>query len=184
MVCATHPANASPEQARDFVSRLGDETIKIVTSDASTNEDKLQKLSELFNKSVDTKWIGRFVMGRYWRQANEEQQKEYLTYYAKYLTNSYVPRFREYNNQELVITDFYQEKGEENEYWVSTKIHSQDEADIKVDYRIIKNAAGDYQIIDVVAEGISLITTQRSEFGSILSRKGVDFLIEKLKAKS
>jgi ABC-type transporter MlaC component len=38
-------------------------------------------------------------------------------------------------------------------------------------------------LVDVVGEGISMIATQRSDFGGLLSRKGVDYFNEKLEKK-
>jgi phospholipid transport system substrate-binding protein len=38
-------------------------------------------------------------------------------------------------------------------------------------------------IIDLVVEGVSLLITQRSEFGSVLERAGVDGLIHELQKR-
>ena len=42
----------------------------------------------------------------------------------------------------------------------------------------------DGRACDVIVEGVSMITTQRSEFNAILSSKGIDELIAKLASKS
>ena len=59
---------------------------------------------------------------------------------------------------------------------------------VLVDYRVreSKNTKGGsgYKIFDVIVEGVSLITTQRSEFASVITNNGIDYLIGQLAAKS
>ena len=54
---------------------------------------------------------------------------------------------------------------------------------ILVDYRIHKVDAS-FKIFDVVVEGVSLLTTQRTEFSSVLTNKGMDYLINQLAQKT
>ena len=51
---------------------------------------------------------------------------------------------------------------------------------ILVDYRL-RGDSGAFKIVDITVEGVSLLTTQRSEFNGIVERKGIDGLIEALK---
>ena len=39
-------------------------------------------------------------------------------------------------------------------------------------------------IFDIIAEGVSLISTQREEFSGVVARSGVDSLIHTLKIKN
>ncbi|MGI9503029.1 MAG: MlaC/ttg2D family ABC transporter substrate-binding protein, partial [Geminicoccaceae bacterium] len=51
---------------------------------------------------------------------------------------------------------------------------------LNVDWRL-RHRDGRPVIIDLVVEGVSLLITQRSEFGSVLERVGVDGLIRELR---
>src|SRR5690606_10743267 len=108
------------------------------------------------------------------REATPEQQKRYTELYHKFLISTYVPRFREYTNQKFTILK--SQETDNREYLVDTEIISPGEPPIKVSYRV-RQENGGYRIIDVIAEGVSLITTQRSEFNSILAREGLDSLL-------
>ena len=46
----------------------------------------------------------------------------------------------------------------------------------------MRESDGNYRIIDVAAEGVSMMTTKRSEFSSVIARDGIDGLIEQLEA--
>ena len=98
-----------------------------------------------------------------------------------YLLRSYVPIFKEYKGQTVEFLSATQLK-RPGEFTVATKIISSDEPDILVSYRIKKDASC-FQVYDMVAEGVSLLNTQRQDFGSIFARKGYAELIAILKSK-
>lgn len=177
---ARTPAPSSAEKARLFVQGLGDKTLTIVQSQDSTLDNKEVELRTLFTESVDTVWIGRFVMGRYWLDATPAQQEEFSKLYTEYLTQSYVPNFKNYTDEKFTVENTTME--DKDEYLVQTQITRTNQPSVRVDYKI-RYANEKYQIFDIIAEGISMITTQRSEFGAILARNSVDKLIQKLKAK-
>ena len=167
--------------AREFVDNVSDKTLAVVKSDKLSKEEKRKELENIFISSVDTKWLSRFVLGHYWNETNEEQRKKYQEIYQKFLFSSYLPSFMEYAGQEFVVKDVV-DNGDD-EYSVQTEIKNPNSANVRVDYELRKKNGG-FIIYDIVAEGISLITTQRSEFSSILSRDGIDSLMDKLQAKT
>jgi phospholipid transport system substrate-binding protein len=170
---------ASAPNAKAYVENLSTEVISLIKSKASDKE-KEQKLSSIFENSVDTEWMGRFVMGQNFRKMTDDQKKRYFGLYKQYLVQSYVPRFKEYTGEKIKINGL-KENGEE--YFVQTEIvHPNGEPSTLVDYRLRKEG-DEYKIIDIIGEGISLITTQRSDFGGIITQQGVDKFLEKLQAK-
>lgn len=172
---------ASPEEARDFVRGISDKTLEIVTSKTISPAEKENELEKMFNAAVDTNWIARFVLGQYWNSATDEQKAKYTELYRKFLFNNYLPNFKEYTGQKFELKNLLDEG--DGEYLVQTEINNPNAASIRVDYKV-RQKDGAYVIYDIIGEGISLITTQRSEFSSILSRQGIDVLIEKLEAKA
>ena len=55
---------------------------------------------------------------------------------------------------------------------------------VQVDYRVHPAEDGSLKVFDIIVEGVSLITTQRSEFGSVVQNQGIDALIRELTARS
>ncbi len=165
-----------------FVNHVSKEVVDIINSVALSNVEKEEKLKVIFRIHLDTNWMGRFVMGRYYRATEKSQKKRYLKYYREYLVLSYVPRFREYSGGRFEVLRV--RKDGKKDFYVQTNISSTNgDPDIRVDYKVRKNKKGDYKIIDVVGEGISLIATHRSDFGGLISRKGVPYFINKLESK-
>ena len=62
---------------------------------------------------------------------------------------------------------------------IYTLILQDGEPPLRVDWRVRESDYG-LKVIDGAAEGVSMLTTKRSEFGSVVAREGVDALIVKL----
>ena len=54
---------------------------------------------------------------------------------------------------------------------------------VVMDYRLRPKGKG-FKVVDIVIDSVSLLTTQRSEFNSEVSKRGLDFLIKALEKKA
>jgi phospholipid transport system substrate-binding protein len=84
---------SSPEAASKYIESLGDDALKAISNQSLGKKQKKAKLEDLFADNVDFKWVGRFVMGRYWRKATDAQKERYVTEYKKFLLMHYASRF-------------------------------------------------------------------------------------------
>lgn len=179
------PAHAdSVEPASKFVEALGNKAIGIVSDKTTSKAQKQTRLEGLFMDNVDFPWVARFVMGRFWREATADQKDRYVKQYEKFQILHYTSRFSDYTSGSFKISGARDDG--DGEFTISMQIQPGDKGSepVLVDYRVRKQDKGGYKIFDVIVEGVSMITTQRSEFASILSNKGIDALIEQLSAKS
>ncbi|MGE0754071.1 MAG: phospholipid-binding protein MlaC [Alphaproteobacteria bacterium] len=176
-------AHANEKQARAYIDSLAEQTLQIIKTDVEKDTKKTQ-LKSLFARNVDIKWVGKFVMGRYWRKATQEQQTRYLNEYEQFILGHYAERFTEYTSGDYNITGY--ENSGDGEYLVSMEMINPgkpNEAPVLVDYRVRQNG-NNFMVFDVIIEGVSMITTQRSEFASVISRNGIDYLIDQLANKT
>ncbi|MDG1286008.1 MAG: ABC transporter substrate-binding protein [Rickettsiales bacterium] len=182
MIAFAFTAQANEEGARKFALDTANQAVEVLASGTSDSA-KLQSLEDLFKAAVNTDWIGRFVVGKHWRNMDATQQKSYLANYKAFLVKHYTSNFTEYaEGTEFEVTRSKVLK--KNQYMVSMNIkRPTGGAAVKVDYRM-RQKSGKYAIIDIVVEGVSLLNTQRSEFSSVIQRKGFDHLIEQLQPKS
>ena len=161
-------AGATVEEAKTFVSNVGASALTII-KESGSKQQKAKKLEKLFSDSVDVPWVGRFVLGRFWRTATPEQQKKYITSYEEFLVTHYAGRFSEYSGGEFKVTEANQD--EDGNFLVNMRIMSPENQEVIVDYRVHATDGGKLKIYDVVVEGVSMIQTQRSEFGSVLAAR-------------
>ena len=133
------------------------------------------KFQEILDRDFAVNTIGRFALGRYWRAVTPDQQKEYLRLFRLFVLNSYASRLDGYSGQSFTVVEAH--SIDDMDTLVNTEISQTNAEPLRVDYRV-RAQQGDYKIVDVLVEGISLIRTQRSEFASIINREGFDGLLE------
>ncbi len=183
IVSFTFPAEASNcKEPQGFVQNITDDVIKILESSTDNNQKK-SRLNKMFLELVDADWMARFVLGRHWKTISNQQQSEYSRAYKEYLTSQYVNRFTEYTGKEKITTTGSTALSGKDSHFVTTLISSPGEEDITVGFRVRK-VGSCYKVNDIVAEGISLINTQRQDFNSYLNKNGFDKFIELLKTKT
>ncbi|MEK0085582.1 MlaC/ttg2D family ABC transporter substrate-binding protein [Benzoatithermus flavus] len=177
-LAAIADASATP---REFIQRLGDRTVQILNEPQSENARKLQELKRLLDEATDLDLIARLVMGRYWREASETQKAEYLELFRALVMQTMAERFSWYTGETFEITDA--KPVDERDTIVSTRINrTNGKPPILVDWRVRKGERG-YLLVDIVAEGVSLVVTQRSEAAEIIGRSGIDGLLAEMRKR-
>ena len=176
---------ATSQEASSFVSDLANRVINVLKEENSSAKSKEIRLNDLFLTAVDTQWIAKFAMGRYWRSITPAQQETYTNMFSQYLVNIYVPNFKKYTGNIIKVTGVT--KTNKNGYIVHTQLtDTLHTINIKIDYNLVQkeNEIEQFVIFDIIAEGVSLITTQRAEINSIMSSRGFNSLIKLLKQKT
>jgi phospholipid transport system substrate-binding protein len=166
------------EKATAFVKSTGDRLVTIVNGPGSA-ASKRAAMSQILNADVDVDGIGRFCLGRYWRQATPDQQKRYLALFHEVLVTNITAKLGEYQG---VTFTMGRSKLQDDEAVVSTTVVRPDNPPTAVDW-IISNPSTEPRIVDVVAEGTSLRLTQRQDYASYLvhNNNNIDALIAAMK---
>ena len=165
---ATAATNAIAADPNVFMNELWGQTVEVLSNKVPRAE-RLMRFRQLFQADFDGPGIARFVLGRYWRSASEQEQQEYLKLFEDYVVFVYGTRLSNFNGETFKMLG---SRTDESGTIVSTDIISPSgEAPIKVDWRLITDH-GSFKINDVIIEGISMLATQRSEFASVIQRHG------------
>ena len=162
------------DKAAAFVKSTGDRLVAVVNGPGSASAKRAQ-MTQIINADVDVEGIGRFCLGRFWRTASPEQQKQYLALFHEVLVTNITAKLGEYQGVSFTMG---RSRPQDEEAVVSTTVLRPNNGPTAVDW-IIANPAGDPKIIDVVAEGTSLRLTQRQDYASYLAHNNssVDALI-------
>jgi phospholipid transport system substrate-binding protein len=162
------PNAALAADANIFMSEMWNRAVEVLSKKVPVTE-RLTRFRQLFQADFDGPGIARFVLGRYWRSASEEEQQEFLKLFEDYVVFVYGTRLSNFNGETFKVKG---SRPEGNGVVVATDLISPSgEAPIKVDWRLVTDK-GAFKINDVVIEGISMLVTQRSEFASVIQRHG------------
>lgn len=178
-------ANASINagKAEQFVKDVTQQGIEeLINSDVSESERKA-RFTKLFNQDLDLDFIGKFVLGRYWRTATEKQRNEFIDVYRKLNIQTWSERFNEFKGKHFEFLGTEKSKSED-QIFVNTQVPMQEGEPASVKWRV-KDTNGKMQIVDIIIENVSLAQTARSEYTSYIQKSpnGIDGLIADLKAK-
>lgn len=174
--------NAVAADARVFMSEMWNRAVETLSKKLPQTE-RLARFRELFEADFDGPGIARFVLGRYWRSASQQEQQEFLKLFDDYVVFVYGTRLANFNGESFKVRG---SRTEESGVIVSSDIISPGgEAPIKIDWRLVTDN-GAFKINDIIIEGISMMVTQRSEFASVIQRHGgkVGGLLELMREKT
>ena len=132
----------------------------------------------------DYKYAAYSVLGPNLKKTTPEQRTEFLDEFYKYLINAYGHILLNYNQQTLTILG---NKNFKNKKIVSIPVRMTESTGqvTQLSFKLRKNSkTGEWKVFDVIAEGVSMLNTKRSEFDSLIKKKGIDELINLLQKKN
>ncbi|MFO0390112.1 MAG: phospholipid-binding protein MlaC [Alphaproteobacteria bacterium] len=177
------PAFADTHKERmELAHEMANMTLTMITDPSKKPDDRMESLKRGFATVVDTQWIAKFVIGAAWRSATEEQRQRYAELYHNFLVQTYVSTYATGDDQKVVDIKVLEVKDQANDNFTTrTQIKLSNAKKMNVDYLVKPNSDGKgYKIIDVIIEGVSLLSTHRTEFAQAASKGGVGSIIQKL----
>src|SRR5215467_13158028 len=130
----TTASDAVAADANVFMNQLWGQTVEVLSKKAPRAE-RLTRFRQLFHADFDGPGIARFVLGRYWRSASEQEQQEFLKLFEDYVVFVYGTRLSSFSGEKFRVRG---SRSDETGTIVSTDIISPSgEAPIKVDWRLI-----------------------------------------------
>ena len=177
------PARADKQSPEDVIRSTAAKVIEVLADKGRSTDQKKTTLDGYLDTCCDFETISKLVMAKNWRSLSGEQQKEFVTLFRQYLVATYGDNIENYKGETVDILSGRKEARED--YTVMTKIdRGSADADLLVDYRLRLAPDGEWKIIDVIAEGISMVSNLRSQFQEVVSHKGTDELLRRLRDKT
>ena len=127
---------------------------------------------------IDYRFSAFKVLGKYANKVPREKLLEFVSVFREYLITSYAVALGYYDDQLVEFAPAVDFEGR-SDVTVRAVIKDGERPEIKLAFKVRKDRQSDqWQVYDMVAEGISLLTNKRTEFESILRQDGIDKVIE------
>ncbi|MFZ4540722.1 MAG: MlaC/ttg2D family ABC transporter substrate-binding protein [Rickettsiales bacterium] len=176
LVVSSAASAANSAAAKSFIDTVATQVLALVKDTNLSKGDKQEKIEALFSDKVDIDFVAKFVLGKHWRTATPQQQQDYVAAYKPFILKNYAGKLTKYSGQTYTLKNA---RAEGEQTVVTMEINDPNGQSVNVDYHL--KGEGSFKIVDIAVEGVSLLTTQRSEFNGIVENKGVDGLITALK---
>lgn len=182
LVAVVAPAFAADDvsAAKTRIDGLAKKAIATISNASLSDAQKEAQFATLLRSNFDTNAIGKFALGRYYRQATPAQQSEYNALFQKMVVKVYNQRFKEYSGQTVAVTGGRKDE-KSGDILVNTQINQPGGGSpVPVDWRMRGG-----KIIDVFVAGVSMSQTQRDDFAGVIQKGGgkVEALLEYLREK-
>lgn len=177
------------EAAQTLVKEVTAELLGVFRDRASANgldaDEIARQLREIVEPHLDLVTMTRLAVGRHWRDADDDQKRALVSEFRELLIRTYSRALEEvdgYDGQQLEFLPL--RDGEHaDRVEVRSRFIQHDGPNIPVSYGL-RYTAGAWKLYDIVIDGISLVTTYRSSFNTVVGRDGIEGLIEDLRKKN
>lgn len=177
-------ADIDPAKAENFIKKITTEGIEQIINSNVSMAEKDARFAKLFNEYLDLNFIGRFVLGRYWKSATPKQRAEFIDVYRDLNIKTWSKRFDEFKGKRFVFNGT-SPSNSQGQIFVNTTVPMEQGAPAKVVWRV-KETGGKLKVIDIIIENVSLAITARNEYTAYIKKSagGVDDLIRNLRQKT
>jgi phospholipid transport system substrate-binding protein len=142
--------------------------------------ERRKKISSAIRDMFDFEEMAKRSLARHWKKRTAGEKKEFRSIFSDLLEASYIEKIEAYTDEKVKF-DKEVIKGKGKYGVVGTTIITKD-VEIPIDYKA-KLKKGKWWVYDVVIEGVSFISTYRSQYNQIIVKESYANLIEKMKKK-
>lgn len=176
----------APDMASAMVQDAAERMLAVLEERRSDLDSSPHLIYELVNEIVvpnfDFERITRSAVGRNWRKANAEQQKALVVEFRQMLVRVYAKALLNYAGQKIRILPLRPGK-QPSHVMVQTEVNETGGPSIPINYRMYMKD-GAWKVYDIIIDGVSLVSNYRGSFAAEVRRKGIDGLIQTLKARN
>lgn len=176
-------ADASPAavEARAAVNETVEAVLAVLREPKLTTDQRRSRIEKIAYERFDFETMSRLVLARGWRRFSAEQRVEFQEEFKRHLSASYGTRVERYDQESVAIVGERLEP--RGDVTVQTRIRGGQWDGTAVDYRL-RERGEDWKVIDVVIEGVSLVSNFRSQFSELLSRGGPEEVLRRLRERT
>ena len=175
LICVSiNPIKASiieENEARLWVNNTGHKLIDALSS--SDIQAKYQTLDTMFTEDVDTEYMARFVIGKYWKTMSQEEQNTFLDLFNRYAKSIYknYPLNFDTKGLDFEVTSIKQNQKFTDVNCIVTlpeQFATETLKNINIKFKLTKTN-NKIKIIDLTFAESGLLTTYRTRFYTMIS---------------
>lgn len=178
---APRAAESVPEAATAPIQTLTDTLLETMKqADSLGFEGRYEKLSPVLHESFNFVFMTRLAVGPYWEKFSEQQRDTLVDHFARMSVATFAARFDGYNGESFEVLDA--SPGPRDSILVPTRLTKADGDTVMIEYLTRQDDSG-WQAVDIYLDGkYSEMATKRSEYTSVLERKGFQALLDRIES--
>ena len=171
---------AAAEDARATMEKTVADVLRVLDDSALSLQTKRDRIQAIAFERFDFVTMSKLVLKRDWKKFDTAQQQEFVEQFREHLSARYGENLGKYENETVDVTSDHTETN--GDVSVKTVIRGGKFDGTPVDYRLRQGS--DWQVIDVVIENVSLVSSFRTQFADVLAKSGPTGVLTKLKERN
>ena len=162
------------------VTLLQDGDTAKTESTARQAADRRTEIRRLARELFDFEEVTRRTLSRHWAARSADERAEFVALFTDLLERSYVTRVEAYAGENIA---YLGEAVDASYATVRSKILTDRRSEIALDYRLHLRD-GRWRVYDLQIDGVSFVSTYRSQFDRIIQAESYAALVERMRKKS
>lgn len=168
-------------EPRAIIEDTAGRVVAVLAQKDRPAEERVAEIEAIAYEIFDFATMSRLVLARSWRKLDREQRVEFVREFKRHLSRTYGTRLDRYDQERV---DVYAAQLEpRDDVSIKTRIVGGQFDGAEISYRLRKRNE-QWRIIDVVIEGVSLVSNYRSQFAEVLNSGTIDDLLSRLRDKN
>lgn len=179
--------SAADREPQEVVISTVDSVIARVNAERALLEASPEKIYEVINDLIlpnfDFLNMSKWVLGRQWGKATAQQRAVFAEEFKTLLVRTYAKALLGFTNEKVVYLETIT-GSKPNIVMVKTEIRSDASPNSTPVNYTMHISGGNWKVVNVAFEGVSLVETYRKSFASEIRNNGLASLIQKLTDKN
>lgn len=182
VVAAAERADAAQvAAARVVVSGVMDKVLAILSNKGLSDDQRLRRIEAIAYANFDFETMAKLVLARNWKTFSKDERGQFVAEFKNLLARNYGSRLQRYSDEGVEVVGA---RGElRGDVSVQTRIVGGNFDGATVNYRM-REREGMWKAIDAVVEGVSLVSSYRTQFREVLSGSSPAKLLERMREKN
>jgi len=178
------PSRARAGEPQEKVRETIDAVLVVLQDTSLQGPENTEKRREKMRQAVFQRFgfdeMAQRSLAQYWSKRTPAEKKEFTTLFSELLERSYISKIESYTSDQTIR--YTNETIDKDYASVRTEIVVKRDANVEVEYKLLRRD-GDWQISDIIIDGVSLVNNYRTQFHNIVSQESYEALVKKLKVK-
>ena len=183
MINLAAAVSAATPGAEDVVRSTSNQVIERLAQEKQNLDAHPEMLYELIQELVvphfDFPIMSRWALGKAWNTIDAGSQEQFTVQFRTLLVRTYAKALMEYSDEKVEFLPMESDPNS-NLVVIKTQVTGKGSANpTPINYRM-HVSGGEWKVIDISVDGVSLIGTYRGSFAAEIRKSGIDSLIQKL----
>jgi phospholipid transport system substrate-binding protein len=169
------------DDARKPVDRLNDALIEVMKGGKQLGyQGRYKKLEPVVKDTFEFEAVSQIALGAHWKKLDKPQKTAFMQKITDLSIATYAAQFKEYSGEAFKFDSSQDMKN--GRMLLRYNLTAPKEKPIKFEY-IVSEFNGQWQIINIIVDGISDLALKKAQYTSVIDREGFDSLLSKLTQK-